>query len=60
VQPINKQGCARPPSDISGQTWADYIDSAAKFADDDFPAKVMALTEREHRKKVSRAGAAST
>jgi hypothetical protein len=60
VLPIKKHGCARPPSDISGQTWADYIESAARFAGDDFPAKVMALIERAHRKKVSRAGAAST
>jgi hypothetical protein len=55
VLPIKKQGCERPPSDISGQTWADYVDSAARFVDEDFPAKVMALVERAHRKKVSRA-----
>jgi hypothetical protein len=31
VLPIKKLGCPKPPSDISGQTWVDYLDDASSF-----------------------------
>jgi hypothetical protein len=33
VLPIKKEGCDKPPSDISGQTWADYRHDASEFVD---------------------------
>lgn len=43
VLPIKKEGCPKPPSDISGQTWADYRDSGREF----FPSN-----QKHHRKLV--------
>ncbi|GJM08444.1 MAG: hypothetical protein DHS20C11_07200 [Lysobacteraceae bacterium] len=51
VLPIKRKGCAKPPSDISGQTWADYSDSAYTFADPDHGEKVVRMVERAIRKK---------
>jgi hypothetical protein len=51
VLPIKKEGCARPPSDLSGQTWADYLDSALRFVDPDHPGKLVSMVERAVRKK---------
>ena len=53
VLPVKEHGRPRPPSDISGQTWADYRDSAADFVDAEFRPKLVALIERAHRKKLS-------
>jgi hypothetical protein len=53
VLPVKQHERPRPPSDISGQTWADYRDSAGEFTDADFGSKLIALIERAHRKKVS-------
>lgn len=49
---IKKEGCARPPSDVSGQTWADYRDSAAEFLDPTHSEKLLRMVERAIRKKV--------
>ena len=51
VLPIKKSGCAKPPSDISGQTWADYENSAEKFLDADHSEKLLRMVERAVRKK---------
>ncbi len=39
VLPIKVQGQPKPPSDISGQTWADYQDDGSQFVDDGHGAK---------------------
>jgi len=51
VLPIKKNSCPRPPSDISGQTWADYDDSGRVFLDRDHETKLLRLIERAIRKK---------
>ena len=51
VLPIKKEGCQKPPSDISGQTWADYRDSALEFIDNDHNRKLLRMVERAIRKK---------
>lgn len=48
---IKKEGCAVPPSDLSGQTWADYRDSAQSFVDPGHPDKLVRMVERAVRKK---------
>jgi len=52
VLPIKLEGQPKPPSDISGQTWADYTDSAAAFSDPDHSAELIGMIERAARKKV--------
>lgn len=51
VLPIKAQGRPTPPSDVSGQTWADYQDSASIFVDADHQDKLVAVIERALRKK---------
>ena len=51
VLPIKLDTQPRPPSDISGQTWADYRDSAAEFVDVDHDEKLLRMVERATRKK---------
>lgn len=51
VLPIRLYSQPLPPSDISGQTWADYKDSAAEFSDADHPEKLVRMIERAIRKK---------
>ncbi len=51
VLPIKERTCPRPPSDISGQTWADYQDSGAEFIDPEHHSKVIRMVERAARKK---------
>jgi hypothetical protein len=51
VLPIKAEGCPKPPSDISGQTWADYKDSGAGFADPEHNSKLVRMVERAARKK---------
>jgi hypothetical protein len=53
VLPIKMQGREKPPSDISGQTWVDYRDSAIELIESDYRAKLTALVERAHRRKGS-------
>jgi hypothetical protein len=51
VLPIKAQSQPKPPSDISGQTWADYESSASRFTDPDHTSKVVRMVERAMRKK---------
>ncbi|GAG28732.1 unnamed protein product, partial [marine sediment metagenome] len=51
VLPIKRVGRPTPPSDISGQTWADYEDDAGKFSDPDHEAKLLRMVERAVRKR---------
>jgi hypothetical protein len=55
VLPIKLEGRPKPPSDVSGQTWADYRDSAASFADQEHERKLVRMIERAVRKKGPRA-----
>ena len=52
VLPIKLEGRPKPPSDVSGQTWADYRDSAAMFVDLDHLDKLVRMIERALQKKV--------
>ena len=54
VLPIKLRGCPKPPSDVSGQTWADYLDNAMTFDDPEHQTKLVAMIERAVRKKVRR------
>jgi hypothetical protein len=51
VLPIKAEGKPRPPSDISGQTWADYRNSAGQFTDLEHHRKLVRMIERAARKK---------
>jgi len=51
ILPIKMKDCLKPPSDISGQTWADYEDSAQVFVDPDHSKKMVRMVERAARKK---------
>lgn len=46
VLPIKKEGSPKPPSDISGQTWAEYRDSGAIFLGDNHAQKLRDLIKR--------------
>jgi hypothetical protein len=54
VLPIKLEGRPKPPSDVSGQTWADYRDSAAAFIDPDHESKLVAMVQRALHKKAAR------
>jgi hypothetical protein len=54
VLPIKKEGCPKPPSDISGQTWADYRSSGSEFVDTDHESKLVRMVERSARKKAGK------
>ncbi len=54
VLPIKAEGRQRPPSDVSGQTWADYTDSGSRFIDPDHRSKLVRMVERAIRKKGKR------
>jgi DNA-binding MarR family transcriptional regulator len=49
--PIKLEGRPKPPSDISGHTWADYRANASEFSDADHSEKLFILVQRELRKK---------
>ena len=51
VLPIKVEGCNPPPSDISGQTWADYRNHAAEFVDPNHQAKLVTMIDFAVRKK---------
>jgi len=51
VLPIKVKGRPKPPSDISGQTWADYTDSAATFDDPGHESKLVNMIERAAGKR---------
>ncbi|MCW4025483.1 MAG: hypothetical protein NWF01_10700 [Candidatus Bathyarchaeota archaeon] len=48
---IKNAKCPIPPSDISGQTYADYSDNGKKFADSDYSEKIYRMVEKAVRKK---------
>lgn len=51
VLPIKREGQPKPPSDVSGQTWADYRGDAAVFVDPDHEPKLVRMIDRAVRKK---------
>ncbi len=51
VLPIKVHGSKKPPSDISGHTWADYLDSGSRFVDADHDRKMFRMVERAARKR---------
>jgi predicted nucleotide-binding protein len=53
VLPIKKLGCNRPPSDISGQTYADYKENGADFVSKTHSEDLLAMIERAIQKKSS-------
>ena len=50
VLPIKLKGQKKPPSDISGQTWADYINNG-KFVSEDHEEQLYKMIERAIQKK---------
>jgi len=48
---IKKKERQRPPSDISGQTYADYLNDAKTFVDPEHEEKLYRMVERAIRKK---------
>jgi hypothetical protein len=46
VLPFKRKGTPKPPSDISGQTWIEYEDSAARVIDNKFDRKLVKMIER--------------
>ncbi len=50
VLPIKHLDRPKPPSDISGQTWADYEMDCKKFTDPEHHEKLVSLVERALRK----------
>lgn len=53
VLPIKAEGKEEPPSDISGQTWANYRDSASEFVGSEYPDRLHAMVRRALRRKRS-------
>jgi DNA-binding MarR family transcriptional regulator len=51
VLPIKREKCPNPPSDISGQTWADYRNSGSEFVDHYHGGKLLEMVEHAARKK---------
>lgn len=51
VLPIKRAGRPKPPSDISGQTWADYEANGKVFSDPEHESKLLRMVERSVRKK---------
>ncbi len=51
VLPIKREDRPTPPSDVSGQTWANHRESGATFVDPDHLDKVVRTIERALRKK---------
>jgi len=49
--PVREASAAKPPSDISGQTWAEYESSGSVWKDSDHARKLEAMVERALRKK---------
>ena len=48
---IKKKGCPTPPSDISGHTFADYLDNAKTFVDHQHGEKLYRMVEHAIRSK---------
>ena len=51
VLPIKHAACPKPPSDVSGQTWADYENSASRFIDAEHSEKLVRMVQRAVLKK---------
>jgi hypothetical protein len=51
VLPIKMKDCSKPPSDISGHTWADYENSGQAFVNPDHSEKMLHMVELAARKK---------
>jgi hypothetical protein len=51
VFPIRKIGCQNPPSDISGQTWANYSEDGTSFTNINHEKDLIAMIERAIQKK---------
>lgn len=51
VLPIKVHTQPKPPSDISGQTWADYEADGARFLDGEHGNKLIRMVDRAMRKK---------
>ena len=51
VLPIKATSRPKPPSDVSGQTWADYTENASAFVDPEHHQKLARMVERAVRKK---------
>jgi hypothetical protein len=54
VLPIKATGCPRPPSDISGQTWADYDYEKGAFVDGGHHDKLASMVRRVMTRKAAR------
>ena len=48
---IKKDGQPKPPSDISGQTWADYKEDGANFKNSEHDKEILGMIERAIQKK---------
>jgi hypothetical protein len=57
VFPIREQSTPPPPSDVSGQMWAVYLDSAADFPDTDHQGRLGRMVEAALRAKRLRSSA---
>ncbi len=55
VLPIKKKGRPKPPSDVSGQTWADYDAATYRFVDENHDENLLAMVRRVLRRKASTA-----
>jgi len=51
VFPIKKIKCPKPPSDISGQTWADYLEDGTGFTNANHEEDLVAMIQRAVQKK---------
>jgi hypothetical protein len=51
VLPVRMEDRPAPPSDVSGQTWATYRNSAAEFCDRDHQANLVKMIQRAIQKK---------
>ena len=51
--PIRERSSGKPPSDISGQTWAEYTSSGLYWTDPSTAKKIDAMIERVIRKKAA-------
>jgi hypothetical protein len=54
VLPIKRESRPRPPSDISGQTWADYDQAKGAFVDPTHHEKLVAMVRRATTRKAAR------
>jgi hypothetical protein len=53
VLPIKAEGRPKPPSDVSGQTWADYRDSGSEWVEPEHDTELVAMVERALRVKAA-------